>query len=110
VLLEGISGGSGVLAWLRGGRTVEGSYVPLPRGDSLTPRGAVVTARLGPREPSRGVLLDSGAVVVSSAGGMIGARIEGRGVDLATATRVAVEVTFDSVPAPTDTVECRVAL
>jgi hypothetical protein len=48
--------------------------------------------------------------VVASAGGLLEARIEGRGVDLATAARVAVDVTFDSVPAPTDTVECRVAL
>src|SRR5262245_53919178 len=62
VLLEGISGGSGVLAWLRGGKTPEGSYVPIPRGDSLTRRGAVVSARVGPREPSHGVLLDSGTV------------------------------------------------
>jgi len=103
-----------VLAWIRGDQTADSLYVPIPRGDSVTRRGAVVAARLGPREPSRGVLFDSGTIMVRSTGGRIDARVEGRGIDLATAARVAVLIKFDSLPAPapapTDTVECRVAL
>ena len=109
LLLEGFSGGNGVLAWLRGGGpTPDGTYGPLPRGDSVTPRGAVVAARLAPHDPSRGVLLDSGTVTISSKGGRISARIQGRGMDLSTASRVTVDATFEGVPAPSDTVECRV--
>jgi len=111
VVLEGTSEANGVLVWVRGGGpTTDGSYVPLPRGDSMTPKGAVVSARLATRMPSRGVLLDSGSVVVTSAGGRMNARIAGRGVDLSSAARVAVEITFDSVPPPSDTVECRIEL
>jgi hypothetical protein len=89
---------------------MEGGYAPLPRGDTLTRRGAVVTARLGRREPSSGVLFDSGTVVLSATGGLITARIEGRGTDLASSARVGMQISFDSIPAPTDTAECRVAL
>jgi hypothetical protein len=109
VVLEGTSEANGVLVWVRGGGpTTEGTYVPLPRGDSITPKGAVVSARLATRMPSRGVLLDSGTVVVTSVGGRMNARITGRGVNLSSAARVAVEIRFDSVQAPSDTVECRV--
>ena len=117
ILVEGITGGSGVLLWARSADSgMAGDFPPLTRGDSTTARGAMASFRLMIREDARGVTLDSGSVTVARSGGegggAIDAHVGGSGLEPAAGQRVRLEATFDAVPLapPSDTVSCAVRL
>jgi len=115
ILVEGATGGSGVLLWARSAdSSVAGTFPPLTRGDSTTARGAMASFRLMIGEDARGVTLDSGSVTVAraGAGGAIDAHVGGSGLEPAAGQRVRLEATFAAVPLarPSDTVSCAVRL
>jgi hypothetical protein len=108
MLLEGISGGDGVMLWLRpGDASLSGDYAPLPRGDTMTPRGAAVSVRTATRIRARGATLDSGTIAVAAAARRLDVSVDGTGADLSTAERVSLQAAFRRVPLAADTVECR---
>ena len=108
-LWEGHTGGNGVLIWTRAPASV-GELRLLTRGDSVTPRGAMVATRFMVGDGARGVTLDSGAVTLDSTARGLSARAAGTGLDAAAGHRVRVEAWFDSIPAAADTVTCRVQI
>jgi len=108
VLLFAIDGGSGVLVWARdSGLVTSGDYALLTRGDSITPRGAMVSVRFVNGEAGRGVTLDSGKVTLSRDGGRIGARARGSGLEPTGGVRLGLDATFESMPLARDTTTCR---
>ncbi|HYK81630.1 MAG TPA: hypothetical protein VEU55_00675 [Gemmatimonadales bacterium] len=108
VLLQGASGGNGVLLWLRSRDSLAPGELPvLQRVDSTTPTGAIVGARYMIGEVAHGVPLDSGAVTVTRVGPRVTARVRASGLDVAGGSRVALDATFDAVPVGPDAVPCR---
>src|SRR5439155_26850084 len=74
MLLQGSTGGNGVILWLRAGRgggdsLAAGPWPLLQRGDTVSPRGATVAVRYMLNEVAHGLPLDSGAVEVRQTGG-----------------------------------------
>ena len=112
IVIEGVAGGNGVLLWVRSADSVgDGEYPPLPRGDSTTPRGAMVAVRWAPREDdARGVTLDSGTVAVTRTSGGFGAVARGSGLEPVAGQRVSLDIAFAGVPLVADTVSCAVQL
>lgn len=107
VLLEGVNGGSGVLAWVHGPTGVtRATYPILAGGDTVTPRGAVVAVRYLNHGVARGFALDSGVLTVTAAGPRYRAHLDGKGLEPSTASRPLVQVTFDSVLVGRDTIVC----
>lgn len=110
VVLEGTSGGNGVLLWLRAPDSLTlGEYAVLQRVDSTTPRGAIAAARFMIHEVPHGVALDSGAVTVSAIARAVTARLRASGLEVGGGSRVAVDASFLAVPLGPDTVSCRQA-
>jgi hypothetical protein len=112
VVLQGASGGNGVLVWLRYRDSLAvGDQPLLQRADTVSPRGAVVAVRFVSGAAAHGVALDSGTVSVTRAGRgrRISARARGVGLEPVGAGRVAVDASFDGVPLASDTVPCGVA-
>ena len=108
VLLQGVNGGNGVVVWLRTADSLTiGAWPLLQRGDTLTPRGATVGVRFMLADAARGAPLDSGTVWVTRADSLVALVARGTGGETLTATRMAVEATFDAVPVGVDTVSCR---
>lgn len=109
ILLEGISGGNGVLLWVHSGNgPVPGMYPLLTFGDTSTPHGAVATARFMVGLADRGVALDSGAVELAVNGGRIEATASGSGIEPAAGERVTLRASFHDVRLAPDTVGCGV--
>jgi hypothetical protein len=107
VLLYGLNGGNGVIVWLRDRDSVaSGDWPVLQRGDTSTPRGAVVGVRFVIGDVAHGVSLDSGAVSVTRADSVISLHAGGSGLELAAASRVALDARFEWVPLEGDTVPC----
>src|SRR5438309_352895 len=70
VVVEGVERGNGLLVWLRFPDSLgAGSYQPLVRGDTTTPRGAVTVVRWMQGSAAHGMVLDSGAVTVTPTAG-----------------------------------------
>lgn len=110
LLLEGSSGGNGVLVWLRASGPLEGGSWPLlQRGDTVSRRGATVGLRFMGGDVAYGVALDSGTVTLTDDSGLITLVVSGAGISVAAAGRVDAEATFDAVPVGADTVSCRPA-
>jgi hypothetical protein len=110
VVLQGASGGNGVLLWLRARDSLgPGEWPVLQRVDSTTPRGAVAGARFMIHEVAHGVPLDSGAATVTRWGPAVTARLRASGLELAGGSRVVVDATFLEVPLGPDTVSCHQA-
>ena len=113
-VLAGAQEGNGVLLWLHSPDSADSlvrrEYLFLARGDTTTPRGVVGAVRYMLKTADRGVTLDSGVVTVSLAGGRIGARARGSGIDPTAGRRVALDASFNAVPMAADTVDCRVQL
>jgi len=108
ILLQGVNGGNGVVVWLRTADSLTiGTWPLLQRGDTLTPRGATVGVRFMLADAARGAPLDSGTVWVTRADSVVALVARGTGGETLTATRMAVEATFDAVPVGVDTVSCR---
>ena len=117
-LLEGEVQGNGALVWLRPGDSIpKGRYRIIQRGDTSTPRGAVVAVRFMTAELAHGVVLDSGSVTVTVSGDSGAGRrrvstdVYGSGLETVGARRVRVVAAFaTSGPAPpspgADTVRC----
>jgi len=112
IVIEAIAGANGVLLWARARDSLGlGDYPPLTRGDSTTPRGAMVAVRWMSRgEDARGVTLDSGRVTLTRTSDGLGASARGSGLEPTAGQRVALVVTVDAVPPPADTVNCTVRL
>lgn len=109
VLLDAVDGPNGVLAWVKTPSPPApgaGSYPLLGRADTSTPRGAVVAVRFISHEVAHGFPVDSGTLVLSSAGTWYRGRIQGAGTDLGSATRGTVDITIDSVRPRADTIAC----
>jgi hypothetical protein len=111
ILVQGMEGGNGVLVLLRPGGSPAGGDVPLlARGDSTTPRGAIVATRFMIGDGAHGVTLDSGTVLVAwagRAGDTLTVHVAGSGTDMAGGGRVRVEASFEAVPLVPDTVPCQ---
>ncbi len=109
-VLEGELRGNGVLVWLRGGDSLpRGRYPVLARGDTLTPRGAVVAVRFMTGDLAHGVVLDSGLVTVTVSGGRrVSAAVGGAGVETTAARRVGVEAEFVKTAPAADDARCDV--
>jgi len=108
LLLQGVNGGAGVVVWLRGQDPITvGAWPVLQRGDTLTPRGATVGVRFMMGDIAHGAPLDSGTVWVTRADSAVALVARGTGTETLSATRMAVEATFDAVPVGTDTASCR---
>lgn len=107
VLFDAVNGANGVLAWVRGpGPLAAGSFPLLGRGDSVTPRGAVVAVRFISHDVAHGFPVDSGTLTLSSTGRWYRGRIQGSGTDLGNAMRGTVDVTIDSISPRPDTLAC----
>jgi len=111
-VIEAIAQGNGAVVWLRSGDSLGlGDYAPLTRGDSTTPRGAMVAVRWMTRgEDARGVTLDNGRVTLTRTRAGLGASARGSGLEPAAGQRVELVVTVDAVRPPADTVNCSVRL
>jgi hypothetical protein len=99
-----------VLVLLRPSDAAVGGEMPLlARGDSTTPRGAIVATRFMIAEGAHGVTLDSGSVTVAraGAGNALTVHVAGSGMELAGAGRIGLTATFDGVPLASDTVPCQ---
>lgn len=110
MLLQGWSGGSGVVVWLRGSGADSlgsGPWPLLQRGDTLSPRGATVGVRYMMGDVAHGLSLDSGAVEVRETGGVVTVVARGSGMETAAAGQVGLEASFDAVPLEADTISCR---
>ena len=119
-LLEGEVQGNGALVWLRPGDSIpKGRYRIIQRGDTSTPRGAVVAVRFMTAELAHGVVLDSGSVTVTVSGDSgagrrrVSTAVYGSGLETMGARRVRVVAAFatsgptPSPPSPgADTVRC----
>ena len=114
-VLEGELRGNGVLVWLRkGGDSLPpGRYPVLLRGDTLTPRGAVVAVRFMTGEMAHGLVLDSGWVTVTVGGGKepsVSAAVRGAGLEPTAGRRVAVEAEFTKTGLAADSARCEARL
>jgi hypothetical protein len=109
VLLDGVSGGSGVLLWIRPGDSpLSGEYPYAPAGDTLTARTAIATLRFVVKETPRGMLLDSGRLELAERDGRISGRLRGSGYAVPGGMRVHATAEFRDVPPPSDTASCEV--
>ena len=115
-VLEGELRGNGVLVWLRGqgGDSLpRGRYAVLSRGDTLTPRGAVVAVRFMTGDSAHGLVLDSGAVTVSAEqarGSGVSVTVRGAGLESAEGRRVGVEAEFAKTRLAADGARCQTQL
>ncbi len=115
-VLEGALRGNGVLVWLRGrgGDSLpRGRYPVLSRGDTLTPRGAVVAVRFMTGDLAHGLVLDSGVVTVTAGqarGSGVSAAVRGAGLESAEGRRVGVEVEFAKTRLAADGARCETQL
>jgi hypothetical protein len=108
VVLQGASGGNGVLVWLRYRDSLASGDQPLlQRADTMSPSGAIVAVRFVSGSAAHGVPLDSGTVSVTRTGSRLSARARGVGLEVAGAGRVTVDASFEGVPLGGDTVPCR---
>jgi hypothetical protein len=108
LLLQGVNGGAGVVVWLRSPDPIAvGAWPLLPRGDTLTPRGATVAVRFMMGDITHGAPLDSGTVWVTRADSAVALVARGTGSETLSATRMVVEATFDAVRVGADTAACR---
>lgn len=108
VVLQGATGGNGVLVWLRYHDSLAAGEWPLIQGtDTVSPRGAQVGVRFMIGALAHGVGLDSGAVRVSKTGRFLAIGLRGSGLEAVGAVRVALDARFDAVPLGRDTVSCR---
>lgn len=110
-MLQGASGGDGVVVWLRTPDSIaSGPWPLLQRGDTVTPRGAFVAVRYSVADYAHGTPLDSGTVRVTLQAGAVTVVARGSGLDAAGGGRLAVGARFDAVPLAADTISCRVEL
>jgi hypothetical protein len=110
LLVQGASGQSGVIVWLRypyADSLKSGDWPLVQRGDTVAARGAVVGARFLVTDLAHGVALDSGAVRVSRAGRDLTIVVRGSGLEAVGASRAGLDATFNAVPIGDDTVTCR---
>jgi hypothetical protein len=111
LLLQGVNDGNGVVVWLRAPAPVSvGAWPVLQRGDTLSPRGAMVGVRFLIGDVAHGAPLDSGTVWVTRADSAVALVARGTGTETVSSTHMSVEATFDAVPVGADTVSCRFQL
>ena len=110
VVLEGVDRGNGLLVWLRFPDSLgAGSYQPLVRGDTTTPRGAVTVVRWMQGSAAHGMVLDSGAVTVTPTAGHLTVRAQGSGLEYVGARRASVDAVIEQVTLAAETTGCGAA-
>jgi hypothetical protein len=106
VILQGVTGGNGVMVWLRTPDSVAAVTWPvLQRGDTVSPRGATIAARYLLGDIAHGAAMDSGSVTVTRSGRALTIRASATGLEVPIG-RVGLEVTFDAMAVGSDTVSC----
>jgi hypothetical protein len=109
IVLQGVSGGGGLLVWIRApGAVTAGVYPVLPRGDSTSRRGAVIAARYLVHEAPHGFSADTGSVTLLAADPAYAARLEGRGIEVSAATRPSVSAEIHGARMEGDSIACSV--
>jgi len=109
VLLEGVNGGNGLLVWIRSpGPVAAGTYPVVPRGDSISPRGAVIAVRYLVHEAPHGFAADTGGVTLLAAGPAYAARLHGRGIEVSAATSPTVDAEIHGALVEGDSIVCAV--
>lgn len=107
ILFDAVNGANGVLAWVKSPAPLTaGSFPLLGRGDSITPRGALVAVRFIWHDVAHGFPVDSGVLTLSAVGASYQGRIQGSGTDLGSATRGTVDITIDSIAPRPETLAC----
>ena len=107
LLLEAVSDGNGILVWLRSGDSVAGGdYDILGVRDTVTPRGAFVSARYMTGDVAHGFSLDSGTVSLWDSAGRLGAGVRGAGLEVPGALRPFLAADFMGLSAPADSAPC----
>ncbi len=107
-LIQGMREGNGVLVWLRFADSLgAGDWPLLQRGDTVSPRGAVVAVRFQAAGGAHGVALDSGTVTVTPQPDGLTVAARGSGLEAGGAGRVSVDAEFRGVLLRADTVPCR---
>jgi hypothetical protein len=116
VVLQGSSGASGAIVWLRTPDSVVSAPPPrsppwplLQRGDTVSPRGVTVAVRFLLNEIAHGVAMDSGTVAVTRTANALTVRASGSGLE-ASIGKVALDVSFDAVRLGSDTASCATRL
>lgn len=112
IVLDGSQHGNGLLVWLRDGvgPPDDGNYPLLSRGDSAAPRGAITSVRYILGTVAHGLIVDSGAALLTRDKPPYAVHIKGNGAEVAIPGRRSVELTADPVPLERDTVNCVVQL
>lgn len=109
VLLEAVTGGNGLLLWIRApGEVTPGAYPVIPRGDSTAARGAVIATRYLIREVPHGFAADTGSVTLLAAGPAYAARLRGRGIEVSAATRPTLDAEIRGARVEGDSIRCAV--
>jgi len=107
IVLEGVTGGQGVLVWIRSpGAVTAGAYPVVPRGDSTSPRGAIIAARYLVHEAPHGFSADTGSVTLLAAGPAYAARLQGRGIEVSAATRPSLDAEIHGARVEGDSIHC----
>jgi hypothetical protein len=110
IVLEGVERGNGVLVWLRFPDSLSaGPYQVRARGDTTTLRGAVTSVRWVQGNVAHGIVLDSGAVMVTPVAGRLTVRAQGSGLEYAGARRAGVDAVFEQVRLAAETTGCGAA-
>lgn len=109
LLFQGEQNGAGLLIWLRDTSTPgAGTYPLLSRGDSVTPRGAIATARFLVAQRTGGITIDDGTVTLSRATAPFALQVTGLGVETAFAQQRRATLALENVPLLPDSVPCQV--
>jgi hypothetical protein len=107
-VVQGMREGNGVLVWLRFADSLgAGDWPLLQRGDTVSPRGAVVAARFQAGGSAHGVALDSGVVTVTPHPDGLAVAARGSGLEVGGAGRVSLDAEFRGLALRADTVACR---
>ncbi|MGH7699322.1 MAG: hypothetical protein ACREMJ_02220 [Gemmatimonadales bacterium] len=109
LVLDAVTGGNGVLLWLRpGDSALAGRYGYAYRADTVPARSATAAVRFMIGDMARGTTLDSGAVEVTEGDTGLAATVRGSGTSNFGAGRIVVDAEFTDVPPPRDSVPCAV--
>jgi len=110
VVLEALQRCNGLLVWLRFPDSLNaGSYPLLVRGDTAARRGAVAAVRWMQGEAAHGLVLDSGAVMVTPQAAHLTVHAQGSGLEYSGARRASVDAVFEQMTLAAETTACGAA-
>jgi hypothetical protein len=108
LLVTGLEHGQGVLVWVRDSGTapVVGRFPLLPRADSTSARGAIVSVRFVAGAIAHGVTVDDGSATLTQSSSRLGLVIQGRGQEPTIGVPHEAAIALSGVPVESDTVSC----